>query len=262
MKVVTWNLNSIRARLGRLEAWLETHGPDVVCLQELKVVEADFPFAALEALGYRAAAFGQKTYNGVAILARGEIEDERRGFDDDVVDPQARLISARIGGVRVISAYFPNGKSLDSDKYPYKLEWMRRLRSYLERHHDPAEDLILAGDYNVALDDRDLKEDHWKGGVLYNDEVQAGVRGLLDWGLEDGFRLIHEDGGHFSWWDYRNLGFPKNDGLRIDHLFVTRSLAARVTDAWIDRDQRKKSACPDGSTASDHAPVVLEIAES
>ncbi|MCB9831535.1 MAG: exodeoxyribonuclease III [Planctomycetes bacterium] len=259
MRLVTWNVNSIRARLGRLCAWLERHRPDVLCLQELKVLDSAFPAEAIAATGYHFVSHGQKTYNGVAILARADIEDVRRGLDDGVDDAEARLISARVDGLRVLSAYFPNGKSLDSEKYPYKLAWLRRLREYLERHHDPAEELVLAGDFNVALDERDLKEDHWKGGVLYNDEVQGLVQALLDWGLEDGFRLVHQEGGHFSWWDHRNLGFQRNDGLRIDHLFVTRSVAGRVRDAWIDRDQRKKGACPEGSTASDHAPVVLDL---
>lgn len=255
MKIVTWNVNSVRVREERLVRWLATHQPDALCLQELKVVDEGFCWDAVAAAGYHAAVLGQKTYNGVAILARGEPEDVRRGMDDDVDDPQARLIAATVDGVRVISGYFPNGSAPDSDKYVYKRAWLARLMSYLERHHSPDEPLALCGDFNIAPTAGDVRDhDAWWGSTLYNDEMIAAFQRLLDWGLVDAFRKARPEDGLYSWWDYRQLGFQKNDGLRIDHILVTRSLAERVTGASIDRDERK------GKQPSDHAPVVVELA--
>lgn len=254
MRLVTWNVNSVRARHDRLLALLERHRPDVVCLQELKVEDGDFPLADVRAAGYQAATFGQRTYNGVAILTREPLEDVRRGMGDDVEDPQARLISGVVRGVRVISAYFPNGGELGSDKYRYKLAWMKRLRAMLERDFSPSMPLVLAGDFNVAPDERDTKNpDAWRGTVLFADEVRLALRELRGWGLLDSLRLVNDAPGLYSWWDYRMLGFPKNDGLRIDHLDVTEPLRARVRDVRIDRDERK------GKQPSDHAPVLLEL---
>ncbi|MFT7620335.1 MAG: exodeoxyribonuclease-3 [Planctomycetota bacterium] len=262
MRIVTWNVNSLRVRLQRVQAWLEKEQPDALCLQELKAEDSAFPFAALEEVGYRAAIHGQKTYNGVAILSREEAKDVVIGLDDGVEDPQARLIAATIGDVRVICGYFPNGSTMESDKYPYKLEWLKRLHRYLEKRHSPEEKLVLCGDFNVAFDDRDMKNvSKWQGGVLYNEEVVQRVQDLLDWGLVDSFRQVHEEGGIFTWWDYRGLSFPQNDGLRIDHLLVTESLVSRIAEVRVDRDQRKKGACPDATKASDHAPVVLYLSD-
>ncbi len=260
MRIVTWNVNSIRVRLQRVKAWLAAEQPDALCLQELKVEDGAFPHAEFEEVGYRAVTHGQKTYNGVAILTKDEPQDVVIGLDDGVDDSQARLIAATVNGVRVIGGYFPNGGTLDSDKYPYKLAWLSRLRKYLETRHNPEEDLVLCGDFNVAMDERDMKNvDKWRGGVLFNEEVVGRVQDLLDWGLVDSFRQLHEDGGMFSWWDYRGLSFPKNDGLRIDHLFITKPLLGQLKNVRIDRDQRKKGACPEGSKASDHAPVILDL---
>ncbi|MCA9320576.1 MAG: exodeoxyribonuclease III [Planctomycetes bacterium] len=255
MRIATWNLNSIRTRLTRLVAWLEAWKPDVLCLQELKVADGDFPHEAIEKAGYRATCFGQKTYNGVAILTRGAVDDVIRGLGDD--DPQARFIHARVDGVRVISAYFPNGQALDSDKYPYKLNWLDRLLAWLEQNARPDEALALCGDFNIATDDRDVAfPERWEGGVLYNDEVRERLSRLRDWGLRDAQRLVDRRGGQYSWWDYRQLAFPKNDGLRIDYVYVTQPLAQAVTEVVIDREQRKESVCAEGTKPSDHAPVI------
>lgn len=254
MKVVTWNVNSIRVREERALAWLKQHTPDVLCLQELKVEDHKFPLAGFEELGYEIAAHGQKTYNGVAILARGPIEDVRIGLDDGVDDDQARLIAGTVSGVRILSAYFPNGGEVDGPRYPYKLEWMKRLRDYLDRHHSPEENLLLCGDYNVApFDDDARKLEEWKDSVLMHPDVRGALTHIADFGLHDLFRPFHPEGGVFSWWDYRQLGFQKNNGLRIDHVYATDSMKARCTAAYVDRDERK------GKGPSDHAPVVFEF---
>ena len=256
MRIVTWNLNSIRARHDRLIAILGRHKPDVLCLQELKVEDEHFPFEAVREAGYRAETFGQRTYNGVAILTREPLEDVKRGMGDDVDDPQSRLISGVFRGVRVISAYFPNGGEIGSAKYAYKLAWIKRLRTMLERDFSPAMPLVLAGDFNVAPDERDTKNpDLWRATVLFSDEVRAALGELRSWGLSDSLRLVNDAPGLYSWWDYRMLGFPKNDGLRIDHLDVTEPLRARVRDVRIDREERK------GKQPSDHAPVLLDLAD-
>lgn len=254
MKVVTWNVNSIRSRLDRLLAWLDAHRPDVLCLQELKATEDVFPLEAIQSAGYRAAVYGQKTYNGVAILSKTEPQDVRIGFDDDVDDPQARLISADLAGIRVLSAYVPNGSTVGSDKYAYKLAWMQRLRDLLARQFDPSQPLVLCGDFNVARDDLDVANPEvWADSVLCVDEVRARLDSWLQWGLIDNFREQHPEGSVYSWWDYRRIAFPKNDGLRIDYVLATRPLADTRAATSVDREERK------GQKPSDHAPVVSEF---
>lgn len=256
MRIVTWNVNSVRARHDRLLALLARHAPDVLCLQELKLEDAQFPWEAVRAAGYHAETFGQRTYNGVAILSREPAEEVQRGLGDDVDDSQSRLITARVRGVYVASAYFPNGGELGSDKYAYKLAWMKRLGAKLARDFTPSTPLVLAGDFNVAPDDRDAKNPAaWRETTLCSDEVRTALRALRDWGLYDSLRLLTEEPGVYSWWDYRMLGFPKNDGLRIDHLDVTAPLRERVREVRVDRDERK------GKQPSDHAPVLLELAD-
>ncbi len=251
MKIATWNVNSIRARLTRVIPWLTEHAPDVVCLQETKVEDGLFPMDELTALGYQATIHGQKTYNGVAILSRSPLTDVTRGFGDGAPDEQARFIVGKVDGVRVASAYIPNGQSVGSDKFAYKLDWLRRCRAWLDGHADPAEPLALCGDFNVAPDDRDVYDPvAWKDQVLCHPDERQGLRALQDWGLEDLFRRHHALAGFYSWWDYRQLGFPKNRGLRIDHILCTGALAARSQDVVIDRNARK------GKDASDHAPVI------
>ena len=256
MKLATWNVNSVRAREERLLAFLERHRPDVVCLQELKVTDDAFPADAIREVGYYAAVHGQRTYNGVAILSREPVEAPRRGLGDLLDDPQARLLAAQVCGVRVLSAYFPNGQIVGSEKYDYKLRWMRALLAYLERYHDPSEPLALCGDFNVAPDERDIdRPAEWQDSVLCHPDVRAALEALREWGLEDVFRRHHQQAGLYTWWDYRMLGFPKNNGLRIDHIFATPILAARSIGASIDRDERK------GSKPSDHAPLFVEFSD-
>lgn len=257
MRIVTWNVNSIRMRQERLLALLKRHEPDVVCLQELKVEEPKYPRELIEQAGYHSAVHSQKTYNGVAILSRRPISGVLCGLGDGVEDPQARLVSAVISGVRVVSAYVPNGGEMGSEKWSYKLAWYRRLRAWLERHATPDMPLALCGDFNVAPEAIDVHDPAaWENDVLFHPEARAALALVTSWGLVDTFRQHHAgEPGLYSWWDYRMLGFPKNKGLRIDHVFATAPLAARCTAASIDRDERK------GDAPSDHAPVLADFSE-
>jgi len=254
MKIATWNVNSVKAREQRLVSWLERQAPDVLCLQELKVADDAFPHEAVTAAGYQACVHGQKTYNGVAILSRQPLADVRIGMGDDEDDPQARIVSAEVEGLRVISAYVPNGGGPDSDKFAYKLRWLDRLVGYLDAIGGPRTPMLLCGDLNIAPDERDVaRPDEWNDTVLCAPEVRAAFRRLIEWGLIDCFRLHHPEPGYYSWWDYRMLGFPKNNGLRIDHVLATAPVAERCVAAAIDRNERK------GKLPSDHAPVYVEL---
>lgn len=251
MKVATYNVNSIRIRLARLLAWLELERPDVVCLQETKVVDDAFPRAELEAAGYQVAVYGQRAYNGVALASRYAIEDVQRGFGDDTFDPEARLMSGIVLGVRIASVYVPNGQIVGTEQWTHKLEWLARLRAHLDARHPPSAPLLLCGDFNVAPEDRDVaRPDEWRTSVLCHADARTAWRGVLAWGLVDVARLHHHDDGPYTWWDYRMLGFAKNNGMRIDHILATRALAARCTQTFVARDQRK------GKQPSDHAPFV------
>ncbi len=257
MRIVTWNVNSIRARLERLLAFLARHEPDVLCLQELKVTDDDFPRDALSAAGWKAATHGQKTYNGVAILSREEPGNVERGMGDAETDPEARLIAATIRGVRVVSAYVPNGQIVGSEKWNTKLRWLGRLHAWAASRLDASRPAVLCGDFNVAPEDKDARNpDKWRESVLCHPDARAAFLALKGLGLVDALRKVRPDDEVFTWWDYRELGFPKNDGLRIDHLLVTPPLAARLVSVTVDRSERK------GKLPSDHAPVIAEFAES
>jgi exodeoxyribonuclease-3 len=256
VKIATWNVNSIRAREARLGAFLDREKPDVLCLQELKVVDADFPNEAVRARGYEAVTFGQKTYNGVAILAKDGLglENVERTLGDDDEDPQARAIAATIQGVRVVSVYVPNGGEVGSDKWVYKKAWLDRLTNYARKRLDLNTKVAICGDINVAPEARDVaKPDRWKNSVLFHPEMTTAFEGLLGTGLVDTTRLHHQAEGPFTWWDYRMLAFPKGDGLRIDHIFTSKALAGLSTSVRVDRDERK------GAQPSDHAPLIAEF---
>lgn len=251
MKIVTWNVNSVRVRHDRLLGFIDRAAPDVLCLQELKCVDDQFPRDALRSRGYGAALFGQKTYNGVAVLSRGDISNVKRSFDDGVDDPQSRFICVETMGVRVASAYIPNGNTVGSDKWTYKLRWLERLNSWVASNVRADEPFALCGDYNIAPDDKDVRvPTEWAGSTLCHDDVRQAYAALLARGLEDLVRSRHPDGGPLTWWDYRGGSFFKDDGLRIDHILATAPLARRLTAATVDRDERK------GEGASDHAPVI------
>jgi exodeoxyribonuclease-3 len=257
MLVATWNVNSLNIRKERLLAWLADRRPDVVCLQELKGVDESFPLDEVRQAGYHAAVFGQRTYNGVAILSREEPAEVERGFGDGVEDAQARLIAATLAGVRILSAYIPNGGEVGSEKYEYKKEWLGRLKSYLERRGLLSRPMLLCGDFNIAPERQDAsRPDEWEGTVLFNNEMRATFQDLLRMGLVDTFRLHQPEGNFNSWWDYRQLAFPKNNGLRIDHILASGAMAQRCTASRIDREARK------GKKPSDHAPVFAEFSDS
>jgi exodeoxyribonuclease-3 len=254
VRIVSWNINSLRKREERLLDWLKETQPDVVCLQETKCTDEQFPALALRAAGYRAAFHGQKSYNGVAILAKEEPREVRCGLCDEVADDYARVIAATVGDLRVISIYAPNGQAVGSDAYRYKLEWYRRLTNCLRKQEPTLGRVLLCGDFNVAPEDKDTHDPVlWRGAIMCSEGERAAFRALEEMGLSDTLRLHHPEPGIFSWWDYRMLAFPENRGLRIDAILAGSELAARCTDAGIEREMRK------GKDPSDHAPIWAEF---
>jgi len=249
LKIASWNVNSLKVRLPHLLDWLAEATPDVVCLQELKLEDANFPRAEIEAAGYHVAFSGQKTYNGVALLARSPIEDVVCG-NPHFPDEQKRLISGTVDGVRVVGAYMPNGQEVGCDKYDYKLRWLDALAEWLDGELQRHPQLALCGDYNIAPDDRDVHDPaRWRDCILVSEPERAAFRRLLALGLCDSFRLFEQPEKTFSWWDYRMLGFQKNLGLRIDMILLSQPLADKCTAAGVDRGPRKRER------PSDHAPV-------
>ena len=254
MRLITWNVNSIRTRLERVLALLERHDPDVLCLQETKVVDADFPREAFENRGWSVETYGQPTYNGVAFLSKEPAQDVVRGLPDDGEDAHRRLIAATFGDMRVIDVYVPNGKDPETEHFTYKLAWLERLRTMLASQHTPDDAVVVLGDFNIAPDDRDVYDpDAWRGKVHFHPMEHEQLARLRDWGLTDLFRWHHREGGLYSWWDYRGLGFQLNKGLRIDLVLGTEAMADRSEACWIDREERK------GEQPSDHAPVITDL---
>jgi exodeoxyribonuclease-3 len=254
VKLATWNINSIRAREERLLTWLGQVRPDVLCLQETKVEDAGFPMAALKKAGYEVAIYGQRSYNGVAIASTQPLTDVTRGFGDGSDDGDARTIAATTHGIRVVCVYVPNGQDLASDRYPYKLAWLGRLRGYLDRTATPDQPLALCGDMNVTPDDRDVwSPDKWRNQIHCSEPERAALAQVAGFGLSDAFRDHNGDAKVYSWWDYRSIAFFKDQGLRIDLIYLTQPLTARCTGCTIDRNARK------GQDASDHAPVVATL---
>lgn len=255
MKLATWNVNSVAARLPLVTKWLETAQPDVLCLQEIKCTDDKFPAETFAELGYTSAIYGQRTYNGVAILSRTPATFVQRGFLDDEEGAQSRLLAATIEGVRVVNVYVPNGQEVGSEKYVFKLNWMRRLREFFDAHYKQNEHVLVCGDFNVAPDERDVHDPNlWEGRILFSKRERAAIENLKGWGLTDAFRLFTEEGGHFSWWDYRQAGFRRNAGLRIDYILVSDPLRELCKASWIDKDPRG------WERPSDHTPVVAEFA--
>ena len=254
MVVASWNVNSIRARLDRVLGWLESAKPDVLCMQELKVEEKEYPFDAFTRLGYHSYVHCQKTYNGVGIVSRVPMQDVACAIADDVEDPQARVIAATLAGVRIVCCYVPNGQSVGSDKYRYKMEWMKRFRAHLDRTYRPDQHLLLCGDFNVAPEDRDVHDPRtWQNTTLFHPTAREALEHVRGFGFVDAFRMHHAEPGFYSWWDYRMLAFPRNRGLRIDHVFLTEPLAKHCTACEMDREARK------GTLPSDHIPVVATL---
>jgi exodeoxyribonuclease-3 len=259
MKVITWNVNSVRQRLARLLALLERHEPDVVCLQETKVEDADFPTMEVSAAGYEIATLGQRAYNGVAILSRAGLDDTTTGFDGDPVPEQSRVVAARASGVDVVCVYVVNGKEVGDPAYETKLAWLEALRSWLDATRDPSKPLIVAGDFNIAPDDRDVWDPAlWAGKNLASDPERERLRALMDWGLTDLGRASAGDvQGPFAYWDYQAGAFHKGWGLRIDLALGTEPIAKRLGSVVVERDERKPTFGE--GKPSDHAPVIVTL---
>jgi len=258
VKIITWNVNSVRTRLERVVALLARHQPDLLCLQETKVVDEDFPRAEIEAAGYRAELFGQKTYNGVALLSREPLAEVRRGFPGNPIPEQARVIGGRLGEVEVLNLYVVNGKAVGTEHYGVKLAWLDGLTAWLREAVDPTRPLLVVGDFNIVPDDRDVHDpDLWRGKILCSDPERERLRGLLDLGMVDLLRQQTEEGGHFTWWDYRSGAFHRGWGLRIDLALGTAPVADHLTAVAIDRDERKATTGP--GKPSDHAPVIVTL---
>lgn len=254
MKLATWNVNSLAVRLPQLLDWLAANQPDTVVLQETKLTDDKFPAAEIEAAGWQVRFFGQKTYNGVALLSRTPAADlvlNIPGHDD----PSARVIAGTVDGMRVVGAYFPNGQAPDSEKFVYKMKWLGALREWLRAELAAHPQLVLMGDFNIAPEDRDVHDPvAWAGQIHCTPEERAHFQGLCGLGLVDAFRLFEQPPKSWSWWDYRNLAFRKNQGLRIDHILVSEALKPRVSACTIDKAPRKNER------PSDHAPVVVTLA--
>jgi exodeoxyribonuclease-3 len=254
LRIASWNINSLRRRQDRLLAWLQETQPDIVCLQETKCTDEQFPELELRAAGYYAVFHGQKSYNGVAILSKAELREVRIGLGDETEDDQARVIAASTMGIRVFSVYVPNGQAVGSPAYDYKLKWYARLTSCLEEKETGDDPLVVCGDFNVAPQDEDVHDPAlWQGAIMCSDVERAAFVRLMEAGLVDSLRLHHPEPGLFTWWDYRMLAFPKNRGLRIDAVLVSKKLAERCRASGIDREMRK------GKEPSDHVPICAEF---
>ncbi len=256
MKITSWNVNSLNVRLPHLQQWLSDFAPDVVGLQETKLEDHRFPDDALAAAGYRSVFHGQKTYNGVALLARGRALEDVQIAIPGFEDPQARAIAATVGDVRIINLYVVNGQDIGTDKYAYKLRWLEAVRGWVADELTRHPKLVVMGDFNIAPDDRDVHDPAvWNNDHILTSTAERGaLRDLLDLGLHDGFRLHNDEGGVFSWWDYRQAAFRRNLGLRIDLTLVSDALKGATRDAGIDRTPRT------WERASDHAPAFVELA--
>lgn len=254
MKIVTWNVNSLRARMPRVLEFLERASPDVVCLQETKVVDELFPAQELEDAGYRVARHGQKTYNGVAILARTAIEDVVVGIPG-TDHAEARVIAGTVDGVRVLNLYVVNGKEVGCDKYEYKLAWMGDVARYVAEEFPMGEPVVVTGDFNVTFDDRDVYDpEKWRGKILCSDPEREALARIMEPGLHDALRKHTDEAGIYTWWDFRTRGFQRGNGLRIDHFLLSQpALDACTSPVEVDLDARG------GEKPSDHAPVLCDL---
>ena len=258
MRVVSWNVNSIKMRLPRTVALLGRHEPDVVCVQESKVADGAFPADRFEAVGYCSSVLGQAGRNGVAILSRERLKDVVRGFPGDPAPGDARVLSGLVGGLRVVNVYVVNGVAVGAPQYELKLRWLDALFAWLRAQHDPSDPLLLVGDFNVAPGDADVHDpERWRGRNLASEPERQRLRALLRWGLVDLMRQHHEGPGPFTFWDYRAGAFHRNWGLRIDLALATEAVADRCASAWVDRDERKPTFGE--GKPSDHAPVIVDL---
>ena len=251
MKIATWNVNSIKVRLERVIQFLQREDPDFLCLQELKCVEEKFPYEALASVGYQCAVFGQKTYNGVAILSKQKPGRILKGLDHADLDKEARVLSADFGSFRLICIYVPNGQEVGSEKYLYKLSWMKALEKYLAQSLKAFPQQVLCGDFNIAQSDLDIYDpEPWREGILFSEKEKIALKKVLDLGFVDLYRSLHATQPGFTWWDYRNFSFQKNHGLRIDLVLGTPPIRNTLEEVYVDKLERK------GIQPSDHAPVI------
>ena len=262
MLIASWNVNSVRTRLDHVLAWLQSHQPDLLCLQETKVDDPLFPQKAFESIGYRVSFHGQKSYNGVALISRTPLDDVRCGFIGELPgDPEAgelgeqkRVISALLDGVRVVNLYVPNGSSLTSDKYPYKLKWLNCLKRYREAAQERGEPLCIVGDFNIGMEARDIHDpERLTGGIMASDAERTALKEALGEGMVDVFRAFEPDAGHWSWWDYRSGSWNRDSGWRIDHIYLSEDLLDLARSCVIHKQERGKEQ------PSDHAPVVVDL---
>ena len=256
MKLTTWNVNGLRARLTHVVDFLREHAPDVLCLQETKVQDEQFPREALEDEGYNTVQFGQKSYNGVAILARHPLEDVVRGLPDDPPDAERRVLGCIAGDLMVLDLYVPNGQEVGGEKYRQKLDWFRRLRAFVDRKYSTQEKVALVGDFNVALEDRDVHDPAaWHEQILCSSPERAAMRQLLAFGFDDLLRARHPEAGIYTWWHYRAGAAFKDEGLRIDYVLTTPPLSQRCTDVVVHKEVRTRKS------PSDHVPVTAVFAD-
>ena len=262
MLIASWNVNSIRSRLSQVIKWLEDEQPEVLCLQETKVSDQDFPDKAFEDIGYRVKFYGQKSYNGVAIISKDKIADIRYGFDGELNQSeiseelhfQKRIISGLINGIRIINVYVPNGSSLNSEKYKYKVSWLAMLNKYLVKQLKRGEPTCLLGDFNIALDDNDIyAPEKFTGKIMASKIERKMLREALSSRFKDSFRVFEKYSGHWSWWDYRNNSFELNKGWRIDHIYLSNNLLSNLKSSVIERSQRENYQ------PSDHAPIMINL---
>ncbi|MFK8011532.1 MAG: exodeoxyribonuclease III [Marinicellaceae bacterium] len=253
MKIVSWNVNSLKVRLEHVLEWSKINTPDVLAIQETKLVDEKFPREAIEKAGYHVSYSGQPTYNGVAILSTSPISEvvtDIEGLDD----PQRRILAVTIDDVRIINLYVVNGSEPNSEKYQYKMHWLDKVTEFIEQQTQEYDNVIVLGDFNIAIDDRDVWDpEYWKGKILCTEKERGKLEKILDLGFDDSFRLLHDEGGHYSWWDYRMAGFQRNLGLRIDLILSNESMSEMLTAAYIDKSPRG------WERPSDHTPVIAEF---
>ena len=254
MLIATWNVNSVLARMPLVLRWLDDVKPDVLCMQETKCTDDKFPTLVFQERGYQCQLFGQQSYNGVAILSRTTCETSHRGYPGDDETAQSRLITSTVNDLQIVNVYIPNGQAVGSEKYEMKLGWMRRLREFFDQNYDSSRPVLLCGDFNVAPEERDVHDVRlWQGRIMFSEQERATLQSIKDWGFTDAFRLHVEEGGKFTWWDYRAGAFRRNMGLRIDHIWITQPLVSRSVRTWIDMEPRT------WEKPSDHAPFIAEI---
>jgi exodeoxyribonuclease III len=255
--IATWNVNSLKARLPRVQAWVEEVQPDVLCMQETKLAQEKFPHDAFTDMGYESAHFGQGQWNGVAIISKVGLADVVQNFAPGIEpDHEARFLTATCGGIRISSCYVPNGRELDNDHYQYKLSWLKRLRATLDAANKPTDDVIVCGDFNIAPEDKDVWDvKQFENATHVSVPEREALAHVCAFGMEDTFRHFHQESGIYSWWDYRGGSFYKGHGMRIDYLLATKSVMDRSTWVGIDRNARK------GESPSDHVPVMVKVSE-